>query len=514
MTDSDQPLEATRFQPQAPIANAPSAPDGTAAPRWLLPAIGVTSLLLAVVVFVLPEIIESNPKTDALDTRITSAESRGTGNPAITEPNTDISTVDAGLERSPFAEAQLQKQRRAAQEALQRVLELQEMLQDLQVGVWAAEAYQSAIAVAEAGDEAYRARDFEHASTLYLKAGEALLELEASIPRRIAAIQNSLVAAIEAGESVSAQGALNTLQLLAPNEVSTAQFAARVTAIPTVMAAMAAAKAAFDQESYAQAVSEIEAAVAADAQHQGAKAVLEVYRREERAANFRAAMGEGYDALDEGAFQKARQAFLRADTLRPGAPEIAIARTELENAETRATLVQLQDRARQLERAEDWQGALDSYQEAQNIDASLVFAKDGIARSKPRLALATALTEIVEASERLVDTRLLAQARETLAQAKAIPDPGARLIAQIKEAELAIQYASTPVSVTLTSDGLTDITVLRVRRLGPFSETALTLRPGQYTAMGVRNGFRDVRVNFEVTPDNTGVVDVRCVESI
>jgi hypothetical protein len=36
--------------------------------------------------------------------------------------------------------------------------------------------------------------------------------------------------------------------------------------------------------------------------------------------------------------------------------------------------------------------------------------------------------------------------------------------------------------------------------LGAFSRRELTLRPGTYTAVGSRVGFRDVRVQFEVTP--------------
>ena len=50
----------------------------------------------------------------------------------------------------------------------------------------------------------------------------------------------------------------------------------------------------------------------------------------------------------------------------------------------------------------------------------------------------------------------------------------------------------------MTSDGLTDITLLRVRRLGTLAEQTLSLRPGVYTAVGIRNGYRDVRIKFEV----------------
>lgn len=85
---------------------------------------------------------------------------------------------------------------------------------------------------------------------------------------------------------------------------------------------------------------------------------------------------------------------------------------------------------------------------------------------------------------------------------------------QIQTAEQALSYAETPVRVELLSDGLTDVTLLRFERLGAFTSKTLTLRPGQYTALGVRTGYRDVRIDFELKPNGTEQVMVRCEEAI
>ena len=77
-----------------------------------------------------------------------------------------------------------------------------------------------------------------------------------------------------------------------------------------------------------------------------------------------------------------------------------------------------------------------------------------------------------------------------------------------------LTWAKTPVTITLTSDSQTDVTLLRVKRLGTFGSTQLTLRPGSYTALGVRNGYRDVRINFDIKPGGETVIDVRCQEAI
>jgi hypothetical protein len=47
-----------------------------------------------------------------------------------------------------------------------------------------------------------------------------------------------------------------------------------------------------------------------------------------------------------------------------------------------------------------------------------------------------------------------------------------------------------------------------------FETKELSLRPGQYTAVGSRRGFRDVRVVFEVSPDQTAPVYIACSEAI
>ena len=54
--------------------------------------------------------------------------------------------------------------------------------------------------------------------------------------------------------------------------------------------------------------------------------------------------------------------------------------------------------------------------------------------------------------------------------------------------------------VRLQSDGLTDVTVLRVGALGAFREKTLTLRPGSYVVMGKRSGYRDARKTLVVDP--------------
>jgi hypothetical protein len=54
-----------------------------------------------------------------------------------------------------------------------------------------------------------------------------------------------------------------------------------------------------------------------------------------------------------------------------------------------------------------------------------------------------------------------------------------------------------------------------VKRLGRFGQRELTLRPGSYTAVGTRNGYRDVRLSFTINHNSAPApVTIACTEPI
>ena len=177
-------------------------------------------------------------------------------------------------------------------------------------------------------------------------------------------------------------------------------------------------------------------------------------------------------------------------------------------------MIALREQGVAAEAEERWAAAVTHYENALKIDGLLLFATDGMARATPRAALDTRLDTIPKEQDRLVDRRVLAEAEASLAEARDIPNPGPRLQAQMAAAEQTITYARTPVTVSISSDGVTDITVLRVKRLGTLTQQMLSLRPGTYTAVGIRDGYRDVRVTFDVRPGQDNTVAVSCVETI
>ncbi len=78
-----------------------------------------------------------------------------------------------------------------------------------------------------------------------------------------------------------------------------------------------------------------------------------------------------------------------------------------------------------------------------------------------------------------------------------------------------VRVATTPISVELISDNKTEVVVFKVKRLGKFDRYELQLRPGPYTIVGTRDGFRDVRKTIQITHDSKLTsFSIECEESI
>jgi hypothetical protein len=75
--------------------------------------------------------------------------------------------------------------------------------------------------------------------------------------------------------------------------------------------------------------------------------------------------------------------------------------------------------------------------------------------------------------------------------------------------------ADQPVQVAFESDNATHVTIYKVGELGVFAQRSLELRPGSYTVVGTRPGYRDVRRQINVTPGAPlDPIVIRCEDRI
>lgn len=230
---------------------------------------------------------------------------------------------------------------------------------------------------------------------------------------------------------------------------------------------------------------------------------------------FGAAMAEGIAAVDAGDWQAGRDAFSLAASLRPDSPEPAAGLARLEAATGRVAIEGLFERARELEGSEAWHQAAAAYRSILDMDPTLTSAREGLRSAEARSLLSDRLTYHLENPERLSADAVLEEADRLLATARGVTPAGPRHREQVAALAERLDRQRAPVRVALVSDALTEVTVFQVGRLGAFSRRELELRPGTYTVVGSRAGYRDVRRQLTVAPGGPPEpFEIRCEEKI
>jgi hypothetical protein len=180
-----------------------------------------------------------------------------------------------------------------------------------------------------------------------------------------------------------------------------------------------------------------------------------------------------------------------------------------------AALAQHRDTGLALESREDWKGALREYEAALAIDPHVTFALDGRARAKERASLDDALAFHASRPDRLSAPAVAREAEALVERARGVQPSGAGLAQRIQALEAALARARTPVAIVIESDGLTELTLSRVGRLGTLTRRSVELVPGTYTLTGSRPGYRDVRRQFSVTAGAAPpTVVLRCEQAL
>ena len=123
--------------------------------------------------------------------------------------------------------------------------------------------------------------------------------------------------------------------------------------------------------------------------------------------------------------------------------------------------------------------------------------------------------ENLASPERLYSPRVRDEAQQLLTALQSERAVGPRMEQARQRLAAALKRATTAITVRLTSDNATEVTLFRVGPLGRFQDREIALTPGTYTLMGLRPGYKDVRVELIVDPDSPAPrVIVACEERV
>ncbi|WP_428099991.1 hypothetical protein [Candidatus Rariloculus sp.] len=462
---------------------------------WLGISAGVLLAIAAAVFFVLPSWVDERAANAPVE------------EPAVIEVPEPAGPV--------LSDEELAALEARAESLLADLLPQQARLEALAAVDWGGQQWVRYEETARGGDDALLGDAFAVAVTAYEEALDIGARLLARSQEIVAATLDSGRQALEAGNAGLAIEQFDLVLGIEPGNEVALNGRARAERLPEVIALVRRGDELRGEQEFDAAADAYRAALAIDERWAPARTALTAVMAEIARARFGALLSGGFAALAEEDFEEAETRFRAALQMRSDSAEARDGLTLAEQGLKLDRIEMAEARALAFERRELWDRAIAQYTEALATDATLEFAIEGLARARARDDLDAKLVNLIENPELLLTDTVLSEAELLVAQARGIADPGPGISEQLARLDQLVVAARTPLPVQLESDELTEVTVYRVGRLGAFKTTQIEVRPGTYTVVGSRRGYRDIRKSFTVLPGREVTpVSVICVEPI
>ena len=482
-------------------------PEGIPA-KVLFSGLGLGLILLVGVIFVLPGLIEQ-------DSAVMNYEDPNSDGQIEFTEEVDTPGTFNGVDLDSQDSSDLVGVKAATDESLGDLLSQLERLRYRAIDRWGGQPYLDAVDVYKQGDEAYISRDYLLAGDRYRQASGMLRPF---FEQMEAVFKQSMTDGKEALERADASEAVRLFDLAVSvtpgNRLAEANLK-RAMNLDSVLILidrgvefetnleLDAAKLAFEK------------ALEIDPMWQPAAIAIDRVADKIKVLAFEQRMTEAFEALVSEDFGTARAAFNAAKILYPNSREPTDGLLQLEQEERLSDIRRLEKDVQALTSIEQWENAINVYENILKIDPNLTFAQQGLDKARSYTALHRKLGEYINDPDKLSDAGHMEGAAKLLLEIAIIEEIGNRLQGEKNELSRLLKRAATTVPVKVVSDRNTEVSVYRVGRFGTFSNMELQLRPGNYVAIGVRAGYRDVRIEFRVAPEiDMQPIVVKCEEAI
>lgn len=232
------------------------------------------------------------------------------------------------------------------------------------------------------------------------------------------------------------------------------------------------------ERDFSRAAQDYSQALALDPSNAEARAGLNRANSAFGAGAYAQAVGAGFAALGAGRLEEARMDFDRARSVEPGDREAELG--------------------------------------LRRVSAAMRIRDAALSRSRARAELEDRLQSLVDDPQQLGSAAMRAEAASLIREADAMQSSGGAVLRSLA-ARLAILLPSYDklVHLALVSDNVTEVEIPEIGSFGTFARRDIDLKPGRYTVIGTRAGYREVRRSVTVAPgDDIQTISVRCQEPI
>lgn len=258
-----------------------------------------------------------------------------------------------------------------------------------------------------------------------------------------------------------------------PSEAVPQAVAQSAGAGPGIEPLLADARAAESAHDFSRAAQDYSQALALDPRNAAARAGLDRANAAFGAGEYSQAVGAGFAALGAGRLEEAREDFQHALGIEPGGSEGALGLTE--------------------------------------VAAALRTRDAAAARYRARSDLESRLQALLDDPQQLDSAPVRAEAASLIREAEEMPSSGAVMRSLAARLAILLPAYDKPVHLALVSDNLTEIEIPQIGSFGTFSRREIDLKPGKYTVIGTRAGYREVRRDVTIAPGQSPqIISVRC----
>ncbi|MFT5164545.1 MAG: tetratricopeptide (TPR) repeat protein [Alteromonadaceae bacterium] len=365
------------------------------------------------------------------------------------------------------------------------------------------------------GDVQYRQRNFTDAQQSYR---DSLHQFKSLIARVDSIFDAQVSTGKQAIIDAQAQQAIDSYQLalyLKPDSQAAQQGLARAEAQSSVIKLVHKGTELMKRKQLKEAKQAFSEALTYDSQSKPAQQQLALVKQAIIDDNFARSMSGGFNALNARQFVKAIKAFNRAAKIKPANKEAQDARVQAKNNHVEAQITGYFEQGEAFEQVEKWLLANDQYQQVLELDKTVIKARVSEIRSGVRAQLDDDLTQMLDNPQRLASQNVYNQARKLYRDAIGIKNRGPVLAGQITSLKQWLTNIKQPVALQLKSDNQTLVTLYKIGELGSFTAKNMDLKPGKYTVIGTRSGYRDIRREFTLEPNKAlTTIVVQCEEKI
>ena len=414
----------------------------------------------------------------------------------------------------PYRQLELERAEAKAREALGRLVESQQLLEEtMHVDAWGAAEFEAALDRAVEADKLFLTGSYEEALDQYVAAAADLESLRERGETLFSEAIERGRAALAERRTDAASATFEAALAIHPESVAARAGLARTALQPLIVALLREAERARLRGASSEALALLEEARALDPLTTGLDQALAEVRAEIAENAYQGRLSRAFTALENADYDTAQQVFRDVLRQRPDDPVALGGLAQTERERTLARIDRLHADARDQEDAGDWSAALASFDAALRIDPTLQFARDGRMRLRRRVQAVDDMQALLDDPASLSEDTVFQEANALLARARDEVDAGAAYRETVDTFAALLARARIPVQLLLVSDNATEVTVYKVGRLGSFERRALTLRPGRYTIVGSQAGCRDVRKEI-VLDAGMPPVTIQCEERL